>query len=82
MAVYVGDRYLNSQDGDFVHLVSSDLERFLDSAEEKTDRWVFRSWIQKLVNACECEVVNGFVFQSRAAYLCWFNYETIKVKYK
>jgi len=38
MAVYVGDRYLNSQDGDFVHLVSSDLERFLDSAEEKTDR--------------------------------------------
>ena len=38
MAMYVGDRYLNSQDSDFVNLVTSDLERFLDSVEEKTDQ--------------------------------------------
>lgn len=38
MAVYVGDRYLNSQDSDFVNLVSSDLQMFLDSVEEKADQ--------------------------------------------
>jgi len=38
MAVYIGDRYLNSQDSDFVNLVSSDLQMFLDSAEEKADQ--------------------------------------------
>jgi len=40
MAVYVDDRYLNSQDADFVNLVSSDLRRFSDSIEEKTNQWV------------------------------------------
>ena len=40
MAVYVDDRYLNSQDSDFVNLVISDLQTFLDAAEEKADQWV------------------------------------------
>jgi len=38
MAVYVDDRYLNSQDSDFVNLVISDLQTFLDAAEEKADQ--------------------------------------------
>jgi len=38
MAVYVDDRYLNVQDSDFVNLISSDLRRFLDSIEEKTNQ--------------------------------------------
>lgn len=37
MALYIDDRYLNSQDSDFVNLVSSDLQRFIDSVEEKTN---------------------------------------------
>lgn len=35
--MYVDDRYLNSQDTDFVNLVSCDLRRLLDSVEEKAD---------------------------------------------
>jgi len=38
MAVYIDDRYLNSQDSDFVNLVSSELQNFRDSAEDKTDQ--------------------------------------------
>jgi len=38
MAVYVEDRYLNSQDSDFVNLVNADLQRFLDSDGEKTNQ--------------------------------------------
>jgi len=38
MAVYIEDRYLNSQDTDFVNLVTSDLQMFLDSLKEKTNQ--------------------------------------------
>jgi len=38
MALYVDDRYLNSQDSDFVNLVSCDLKEFLDSVEANDDQ--------------------------------------------